>query len=249
MKEKIYYSFVQREGYKGAAPAYFENDSFNWTSEIEKNYQVVYDELQQLLSANEMLPYKNGQLVEDQNDWKTISVKAWGVNNYKKFKSIPKTMELFNSIPGLVSLSFNLLKAGSEIEPHHGDTSSTIRGHLGMVIPDQLPKVGFRVDGQERSWQSGKVLLFSDAHIHEAWNHSSEDRIILLFDVVKPEYLGSKNVICSRVLSALLLQRIADKASWLAKLPRFIQGGIYFLTGVSFFFFIPIRNLFARVFS
>jgi aspartyl/asparaginyl beta-hydroxylase (cupin superfamily) len=249
MKEKIYYSFVERDGYKGNAPAYFDKDDFAWASEVELAFQDIKNELEALIAVNKMQPYKNGKLVANVDDWKTISVKAWGVNHYGKSKELPKTSKVFNNIPGLVSLSFNLLSAGSEIEAHHGDTSSTMRGHMGMIIPDKLPIVGFRVSGQEKSWDEGRILLFSDAHEHAAWNHSKQDRIILLFDVVKPEYLGSKHVICSRVLSALFLQRISENLNILKKLPRFMQAGTYFLTGISFLIFIPIRNFFSKLFS
>ena len=56
--------------------------------------------------------------------------------------------------------------------------------HLPLVVP---PGCGFRVGNETREWEPGKLLIFDDTIEHEAWNDSSEDRIILIFDVWRPE--------------------------------------------------------------
>ena len=38
-----------------------------------------------------------------------------------------------------------------------------------------------------REWQVGKLLVFDDTIEHEAWNEGAADRIILIFDIWRPE--------------------------------------------------------------
>jgi aspartyl/asparaginyl beta-hydroxylase (cupin superfamily) len=45
----------------------------------------------------------------------------------------------------------------------------------------------FRVGNEERRSQEGKVMIFDDTIEHEAWNDSDEDRIVLIFDIWRPE--------------------------------------------------------------
>ena len=56
--------------------------------------------------------------------------------------------------------------------------------HLPLVVP---PGCGFRVGGETREWREGELLIFDDTVEHEAWNEGSSERIILIFDVWRPE--------------------------------------------------------------
>jgi aspartyl/asparaginyl beta-hydroxylase (cupin superfamily) len=46
---------------------------------------------------------------------------------------------------------------------------------------------GFRVGNETRAWEAGKLLVFDDSIEHEAWNDSAEDRVVLIFDIWRPE--------------------------------------------------------------
>jgi aspartyl/asparaginyl beta-hydroxylase (cupin superfamily) len=56
--------------------------------------------------------------------------------------------------------------------------------HLPLVVP---PGCGFRVADQVREWREGELLIFDDSIEHEAWNESASDRILLIFDIWRPE--------------------------------------------------------------
>ena len=56
--------------------------------------------------------------------------------------------------------------------------------HLPLIVP---PGCGFRVGGEVREWREGELLVFDDTVEHEAWNDGASDRIILIFDVWRPE--------------------------------------------------------------
>lgn len=120
-------------------------------------------------------------------------------------------MKVLNTIPGLVSVPFNLLDPHSEIKSHFGDTKAVTRCHLGLNIPRALPEIGFRVKNEERFGENEKLLMFCDGYLHSAWNNTDKPRFILLFEIILSEFEEYKNSICSSVLSSLFLQSTSGK--------------------------------------
>lgn len=56
-----------------------------------------------------------------------------------------------------------------------------MRVHLGVVVPEGCTLM---VNGQEKRWEEGKVMVFDDTFRHEAWNPSfDQERIVLMFDI------------------------------------------------------------------
>lgn len=248
MKQKLWFSFFNRKEYVGDAPAFYDNDAFSWSKTLEENYDDIYNELTTYLNTEKDLKAYFNQLMVDKKDaWKTIPLMAWGVSFYKNKKKFPKTMEILNQIPGLVSISFNLLEPNSKIVPHYGDTNAIMRCHYGLEIPATLPQVGFQVKDEIRSWEKAKLLIFCDGYIHSAWNNSDMPRYILLFDVVLPEFSYKKNVVCATVLSSLFLQSRASKLR-IKKEPHFlIVYPLFHLAKLGAFFSKPIYNLMGKI--
>ena len=83
--------------------------------------------------------------------------------------------------PGIL---FSRLAAGARIPPHTGMINTRLICHLPLIVP---PGCGFRVGGERREWREGELLVFDDTVEHEAWNHGDSDRIILIFDIWRPE--------------------------------------------------------------
>ena len=67
---------------------------------------------------------------------------------------------------------------------HTGMFNTRLICHLPLIVP---PGCGFRVGNQVREWEVGKLLIFDDTIEHEAWNDSDEDRVVLIFDIWRPE--------------------------------------------------------------
>jgi aspartate beta-hydroxylase len=82
------------------------------------------------------------------------------------------------------SVLFSLMRPGAHIPPHSGMVNTRLICHLPLIVP---PGCEFRVGNETREWQEGKVWLFDDTIEHEAWNRSNEVRVILLFEVWRPE--------------------------------------------------------------
>lgn len=50
--------------------------------------------------------------------------------------------------------------------------------------------------------------MFCDAHEHTAFNKSKKTRIILQFDVIRPEYASVETLVSARVLASICTQKI-----------------------------------------
>lgn len=244
---KIWYSIFNIKAYTGNEPAFYLSDDFGWAEVIEKNWLDIKCELDAHLSSNPQLnPRIKKQMVNNHGWWKTMPLMTWGVEFHKNICNFPVTTKVLKQIPGLVSASFNLLDKKSEINPHIGVTNAFVRVHLGLRIPGSLPDVGFKVKGISRSWEEGKVLIFCDVYEHSGWNHSNQDRYILLLDIIRPEFIHRKRLICGNVLATLSLQSVIRKSPFLFYIIFIPLSTLHFFLKISSVIFTPFYNFFSR---
>jgi ornithine lipid ester-linked acyl 2-hydroxylase len=215
MKEIWFSLYDFSFNYIGPEPPFVDPQQFDWAKDFEQSAEAIKSELNTYLSKNNLQGYFNTSMVSKKNSWKTIALKTWSVELFKNQKNFPITTALLKKYPKIVSASFNLLEPHSEILPHCGDTNAIYRCHLGLDIPAGLPDCGFRVKGENRSWENNKWLIFMDAYKHEAWNNTNKERYIFLLDVIRDEFDAQKNKVCSTVLTSLFLQKRAEKYKFL----------------------------------
>lgn len=225
--DKAWYSY--KGGlYKGCEPYFFDPATVDWVRRVEKNYGMIKAEMEQFMQTqgDTLQPYFNSELVSVKQSWKFGELYFWGTRNDAYCKLVPKTDQLLRSIPGFVTAGISVLAPHTDIHEHYGDTNTSIRGHLGLRIPAPHPVCGLRVGDQSRGWQEGKMLLFCDAYLHAAWNHSDEKRYVLIIDVLQPQFINDKKNICANVLSLLALQKLERKRPFVKRLPGAIRGVI-----------------------
>lgn len=244
---KVWNSIFNLKAYNGNEPDFYSVDKFSWAEEIEKSWPEIKDELVAHLSSNaRFIPSAKKQQVNNHGSWKTMPLMTWGVEFHKNIRNFPVTTKALKQIPGLVSASFNLLEKNSVIGQHFGETNASVRAHLGLLIPADLPNVGIKVNGTSRSWKEGKVLMFCDGYEHSAWNHSNQDRYILLLDIIRPEFLPRKRLICGNVLATLSLQSVASKSSFLFYTTLIPLSILHFFAKISAITLTPIYNFTSR---
>lgn len=221
----IWYSY-QGIPYRGDCPAYFDLRDKAWFVELqnqqEKIKSLVLLYLQQ--EGIEVEKYFNEALVTGKENWKVSPFVFWGKRNEKNISKGKELFALFENIQGLTGLAISILPPHTSVNPHYGDTDAVYRIHIPVKIPQPLPPCGLRVNGIDKSWEENNLLAFSDAHLHEAWNHSNEIRIVLIADVVREQYLHEQKNICLNVLSLIRLQQLVATYSWLNALPAFCRG-------------------------
>jgi aspartyl/asparaginyl beta-hydroxylase (cupin superfamily) len=79
---------------------------------------------------------------------------------------------------------WSLLKPVTHIQPHHGLLNTRLICHIPLIVPHSC---AIRVGNETRSWREGEALIFDDSFEHEAWNKSGDTRVILLFEIWRPE--------------------------------------------------------------
>jgi aspartyl/asparaginyl beta-hydroxylase (cupin superfamily) len=245
----IFYSFLERSGFNGSEPYFYNTADFPWVKHLEDNWMVIRDELDALIKSGQpMEAYFDKDLVTVAQSWKTIAFFAWGVKFFKACSKAPKTTALLESVPGMLSASFNMLEGNSTIKPHNGDTNAIVRCHLGLYVPAGLPETGFRVGTEKQPWNEGKFFIFCDAHEHTAWNNSGKKRYILLMDVMLPKFKAQQNDVRNTVLASLFLQSAAQKLSFLHKMPFAAQMLMLKVAKIGSAIAVPAWNFFGKLF-
>ena len=79
---------------------------------------------------------------------------------------------------------FCAMKQNASVDPHHGPSNMRLRCHLPLTVPEEC---FFRLAGNPKEWEEGKLMIFDDSYEYEAANFSEEDRSMLLFDIWHPD--------------------------------------------------------------
>jgi aspartyl/asparaginyl beta-hydroxylase (cupin superfamily) len=79
---------------------------------------------------------------------------------------------------------FSLLRPGAHIPPHTGEVNTRLICHLPLIVPAGCT---LRVGNDTRPLVEGKAWVFDDTMEHEASNPSDQSRVILLFEIWRPE--------------------------------------------------------------
>lgn len=179
---------------------FHERSDFPWFAELERATDAIRAELLGVLKdPDAFAPYVQGDAnraydtqAELLNDARWSAFYLWknGELVEKNAARCPNTVAAMRHVPlakvanRSPSVLFSLLRPGARIPPHHGLVNTRLICHLPLIVP---PGCGFRVGNETREWVAGKAWAFNDTIEHEAWNNSSETRVILLFDVWRPE--------------------------------------------------------------
>ena len=180
---------------------YYERAELPSATEIEGSTGAIREELLAYLASGEdgFAPYMVNDPTRprtdfhglvDNPDWSTLYLYREGRRAPGAAERFPQTLAAVEALDlaritvRAPSILFSRLAAGAQIPPHHGVMNARLICHLPLIVP---PGCGFRVGGEIRSWREGELLLFDDTVEHEAWNRGNSDRIILIFDVWRPE--------------------------------------------------------------
>ena len=65
------------------------------------------------------------------------------------------------------------------------------------------PDCALRVGGQIHEWKEGRCVTFDDTYLHEAWNNSSETRVVLIVDSWNPDLSEIERVAVADLVGAI----------------------------------------------
>lgn len=209
--------------------SHFKYYHFPWAKLLEDNWEVIRKELFNLFDNNSeewFLAHPHYVKSKSEKPWKTFEFVFFGIKNLDSCKKCPKTFELLQQIPDLVTAQFSVLEPNTIIETHKGYTRMVLRNHLGLKVPSKdLCKL--KIEDEEHSWEEGRVVTFDDSKEHSAWNLSDETRMVLMIDVANPEMPYSNTEICRYKLERIedpFLLDIAKKEQWL----KWLEKGYFY---------------------
>ena len=195
---------------------FFDRRDFPWLDKIEAQTASIRAELIEVLKEDAAFkPYveanpnrpangENGML--NNADWSAFYLWKNGEVVPENAARCPKTMSALADIPfprvsnRSPSILFSMLRPGARIPPHTGFVNTRLICHLPLIVPSGCR---FRVGNDVRPWVEGKAWLFDDTIEHEAWNDSDEVRVILLFEVWRPELTTEERGLVAAMFDAI----------------------------------------------
>lgn len=179
---------------------FYDRQAFPWLDDVENATSDIRAELLEIMKQPEVFapyvqsktnrPHKDQQGMLNNPDWSAYYLIKHGAVVEENAARFPKTLAALKNAPlarvanRSPSVLFSVLKAGAKIPPHNGLVNTRLICHLPLIVPGQCT---FRVGNDVRDWREGQAWVFDDTIEHEAWNASDQTRVILLFDIWRPE--------------------------------------------------------------
>lgn len=178
---------------------FYERAEFDWIPAIEAAVPAMQEELAGVLAGGEdFAPYVASSADRPRPNNPLLDDPSWGAFYFWKNGTLiaenaarcPRTMATLGAapIPVIDSRSpmalWSLLKPGTHIQPHNGMLNTRLICHVPLMVPEGC---ALRVGSETRAWREGEALIFDDSIEHEAWNQGTSKRVVLLFEVWRPE--------------------------------------------------------------
>lgn len=160
---------------------------------IESNYQNIKKDYLNynfpIKTFYEMLPEFNVVDIEKQKKekifWKVLPLKTTGKIIEPNKSYFPSLKNILQN-PMIHNAFFSVLDPKLEIPPHIGYYKGYLRYHLGMIIPKEKERPYIVVGDEKYFWKEGEGVLFDDMFNHYVRNPTSQQRVVLFIDVIRP---------------------------------------------------------------
>ncbi|QGP80819.1 aspartyl/asparaginyl beta-hydroxylase domain-containing protein [Sphingobium sp. CAP-1] len=195
--------------------AYYERTEFDWVARVEAMTDAIVAELAAVRAQEDAFapyvqtsanrPAPNNPLRDDPS-WGALYFWQGGAPVAENARRCPAVMAALEQAPMPVIAGrspmalWSLLKPGTHIQPHHGLLNTRLICHLPLWAPDDC---ALRVGAETRAWRKGEMLIFDDSIEHEAWNRSDETRVVLLFEIWRPEIGAEEREALARLFQAI----------------------------------------------
>ncbi len=160
---------------------------------LQENWEVIRDEALNLAQQQAIkAPDKHDDIGFNsffKYGWKRFYLKWYDAKHPSADQLCPKTVALLKQIPSVKAAMFAQLPPGGRLNPHRDPFAGSLRYHLGLVTPNDA-QCYIDVDGIRHVWHDGQGVIFDETYVHEAYNHTEHNRIILFCDVERPVLWG-----------------------------------------------------------
>ncbi len=194
---------------------FYPRDAFPWLDRIEAATGDMTRELEAVLAGDAgfepylrtqpHLPSRTDYPLIDSMDWSACFLWKDGRETANAARC-PQTMAALADaplcqVPGRSpQIMFSQLKARAHIQPHTGYVNTRLICHVPLIVP---PGCKFRVGNEIRAWDAGKAWVFDDTIEHEAINTGDRTRVVLIFDIWRPELNEEERALVTTLLQAM----------------------------------------------
>lgn len=206
---------------------FYPRTEFPWLDAIEAATDDICAELQGVLGRNQGfepyirssgdVPLGDSHNLLNSLEWSAFYLYRNGTLVEENAAQCPKTMAALERVPlprvkgRDPMVLFSVLKPGVRIAPHHGFLNTRLICHLPLIVP---PGCFLRVGNDTRELRKGASWVFDDSIEHEAWNSSSETRVILIFDIWRPELTDEERRLVGALLEAVDSYGSGPRVEW-----------------------------------
>jgi aspartate beta-hydroxylase len=215
--KKIYFQEPRQYFFPGFPQIqFYERSDFPWLDRVEAATSDIRAELIEILKQESAfkpyvegkpnLPQTDAQGMLDNPEWSAFYLWKNGAIVPENAARCPGTLNALTDVPlarvpgRSPSILFSLLRPGARIPPHTGEVNTRLICHLPLIVPD---KCSFRVGNDTRAPVEGSAWVFDDTIEHEAWNGSDRTRVILLFEIWRPELTAAERTLVSAMFEAI----------------------------------------------
>ena len=195
---------------------FYEREEFAWGPPLEAATQAIRAELEAVIrGGGDFRPYVEDDPNRPRQDFHGMhGDPSWGAYYLWKDGAVveenaarcPRTVAALEAVPisriggRTPSVLFSMLRPGAHIPPHHGMLNCRLICHLPLIVP---PGCWLRVGNETRLSEPGKLMIFDDSIEHEARNGSDDIRVVLLFDIWRPELTPAERDAVSAMFNAI----------------------------------------------
>lgn len=196
---------------------FHEREDFPWLGDLEAATAVIREELLQVLRDDfrDFVPYvayPDGVPIDQWAElnhsrrWGALHLLLYGERVEQNCSRCPRTMEMLAQLPQpqvpqrSPAAMFSALQPKTRIPPHTGVANTRLVVHLPLIVPEGC---GFRVGNQTRPWREGQAWVFDDTIEHEAWNDSTQPRIIMICDIWNPRLSPVERELIGSAITAI----------------------------------------------
>jgi hypothetical protein len=165
--------------------AFYDTEGIDWIARLEAAAPAMRAEAEAVLADPDgVAPYVERQADRPAKAHPLLDDSRWSAFHLWR-EGQPVAGAPVPRIAGRSPMAlFSILRPGTHIPPHHGMLNTRLICHIPLIVPDGCR---LRVGNHIRPVETGKALLFDDSMEHEAWNDGPSTRVILLFEVWRPE--------------------------------------------------------------
>ncbi|MGE0562368.1 MAG: aspartyl/asparaginyl beta-hydroxylase domain-containing protein [Flavobacteriales bacterium] len=197
--------------YEGIEPFFYDKINLDWCNDLLKNIEIIKNEFLVVFNERKALEESTKKITLDHHKgWNQIELITYGLQKEKNIKLFPQTFDIIKNIKNISTCYFSILKPNTQIKPHIGDTDAYYRFHFGLIVPGGLPNCGIQVGPEKRAWKENDYIVFNDVHKHTAWNNTTENRVVLIIDVLREFEDISRQEVEAQVLTALTFSRLTN---------------------------------------